>query len=81
MFVCNSYIYFFYLADADALLKERGLIPGSTAAAAELSIDEQMRRVQTIDNINSSSFVQQDFKSTRVWGKSKYEVIIMYIHW
>lgn len=44
-----------------------------------LTVDEQMKRAQMIEDINSSSFVQQDFKSTRVFGKKNYEVITLYI--
>ncbi|KFM75701.1 Serine/Arginine-related protein 53, partial [Stegodyphus mimosarum] len=43
-------------------------------AIVELTIDQQVKRAQAIEDINASSFVQQDFKSSRSWGKTKHEV-------
>ncbi|GFS85095.1 uncharacterized protein NPIL_554721, partial [Nephila pilipes] len=66
-------------AETDAALKGKGVLSSTmdnksiSEGVVELTVDEQMKRARAIENINASSFVQQDFKSTRVWGKSKYE--------
>lgn len=76
-------IFYLQKANADALLREKGLLSDASKDAkplseelVELTIEQQVKRAQAIEEINSSSFIQQDFKSTKVWGKIKHEVNI-----
>lgn len=62
------------------MLREKGLLSEMskdvkpiTEELVELTIEQQLKRAQAIEEINSSSFVQQDFKSTKIWGKVKHE--------
>ncbi|GIY61163.1 hypothetical protein CEXT_22142 [Caerostris extrusa] len=62
-------------ANSDNLKKEKDVFKDNKSVSeslVELAVDDQ-KRVKAIEDINASSFVQQDFKSTRVWGKNKYE--------
>ena len=78
------FFFSFLVANADALLREKGLLSETskdskplTEELVELTIEQQLKRAQAIEEINAPSFVQQDFKSTKVWGKMKHEVSIL----
>lgn len=84
VFNTHYYYIFFLLANADALLREKGLLTETSKdkpfseELVELTIEQQLKRAQAIDDINAPSFVQQDFKSTKVWGKIKHEVRLFF---
>lgn len=69
-------------ANADAELREKGLLSETfqekkspeKPEEASVSIVDQIKRAQIIDEINSSEFVQKEFISSSQWGKNKTEV-------
>lgn len=67
-------------ANADAELREKGLLSEaarekkSPEKPDEVSVADQIKRAQIIDEINSSEFVQKEFISSSQWGENKTEV-------